>query len=306
MEFDFGGAVLTSVSSYTDRDILVTRDASQLTGSVTYYNLGGDGDEVRAQFAAARLHDGRGVHAGAAPHLRLRGPLPVGARRLLQRHRAQLRPDAADAGLRRAHRRRRGSSGSARRSDTPFFSHIPYDFEQTASFAEGSFDITERLSRDGRRALLRLLRRTASCISAACSPTATACRPSRATARRVGRRRRAAARAARVRRLGQRAAERAGFRGLPARRHQRPAEPGPVLARGPRSPSAAATASTSEELWNYELGAKIGFADGRGQFNIAAFHAEIDDLQMPVVAGTCSSRIVINVPGRIRPASSSS
>ncbi len=36
MEFDFGSAVLTSVSSYTDRDILVTRDASQLTGSVTF------------------------------------------------------------------------------------------------------------------------------------------------------------------------------------------------------------------------------------------------------------------------------
>ncbi len=52
----------------------------------------------------------------------------------------------------------------------------------------------------------------------------------------------------------------------------------------------------SETLWNYELGAKIGFADGRGQFNIAAFYADISDLQMPVVAGTCSSRIVFNVP----------
>ena len=36
MEFDFGRAVLTSISSYTDRDILVTRDASQLTGSITF------------------------------------------------------------------------------------------------------------------------------------------------------------------------------------------------------------------------------------------------------------------------------
>ena len=52
----------------------------------------------------------------------------------------------------------------------------------------------------------------------------------------------------------------------------------------------------SETLWNYEIGAKFGFADGRGQFNIAAFYADIADLQMPVVAGTCSSRIVVNVP----------
>ena len=52
----------------------------------------------------------------------------------------------------------------------------------------------------------------------------------------------------------------------------------------------------SETLWNYELGAKIAFADGRGQFNISVFDAEIEDLQCRCVAGTCSSRIVINVP----------
>ena len=51
----------------------------------------------------------------------------------------------------------------------------------------------------------------------------------------------------------------------------------------------------SETLWNYEVGSS-SFAGGRGQFNIAAFYAEIEDLQMPVVAGTCSSRIVFNVP----------
>ena len=56
----------------------------------------------------------------------------------------------------------------------------------------------------------------------------------------------------------------------------------------------------SETLWNYELGAKIGFAGGRGQFNLAVFDAEIDDLQMPVAGGhllvayrrsTCRRRI---------------
>ncbi len=87
-------AVLTSVSSYTDRDILVTRDATQLTGSVTYYNLGGDGDRHPPQLATARLHAGRGLHAGIAAQLRQRRRLPVGGRRLLQRHGPPLRPDA--------------------------------------------------------------------------------------------------------------------------------------------------------------------------------------------------------------------
>ena len=41
MEFDLGGVVLTSISSYTDRDILVVRDASQLTGSITFDFTGG-------------------------------------------------------------------------------------------------------------------------------------------------------------------------------------------------------------------------------------------------------------------------
>ena len=34
MEFGLGGLTLTSISSYTDRDVVVLRDASQLTGSV--------------------------------------------------------------------------------------------------------------------------------------------------------------------------------------------------------------------------------------------------------------------------------
>jgi len=35
IEVGFGGLTLTSVTSYTDRDVVVTRDASQLTGSVS-------------------------------------------------------------------------------------------------------------------------------------------------------------------------------------------------------------------------------------------------------------------------------
>jgi len=36
INFDFGQMSLTSVTSYTDRQVLVSRDASQLTGSVTF------------------------------------------------------------------------------------------------------------------------------------------------------------------------------------------------------------------------------------------------------------------------------
>ncbi|MEZ5332846.1 MAG: TonB-dependent receptor [Thermoanaerobaculia bacterium] len=51
-----------------------------------------------------------------------------------------------------------------------------------------------------------------------------------------------------------------------------------------------------EELWNYEVGSKSTIMGGRGIFNVAAFYADISDLQATVTAGTCSSRIIFNVP----------
>jgi iron complex outermembrane receptor protein len=48
-----------------------------------------------------------------------------------------------------------------------------------------------------------------------------------------------------------------------------------------------------ETLWNYEAGVK--YSTGGITFNAAAFHTRIKDLQVTVDAGTCSSRIVMNV-----------
>jgi iron complex outermembrane recepter protein len=51
-----------------------------------------------------------------------------------------------------------------------------------------------------------------------------------------------------------------------------------------------------ETAWNYEIGAKTELADGRITFNSAVFYSDIEDLQANVDAGSCSSRIVVNVP----------
>jgi len=50
-----------------------------------------------------------------------------------------------------------------------------------------------------------------------------------------------------------------------------------------------------ETLWNYEVGAKMAFND-TVTLNVAVFHAEISDLQVTLDAGSCSSRISFNVP----------
>jgi iron complex outermembrane receptor protein len=52
----------------------------------------------------------------------------------------------------------------------------------------------------------------------------------------------------------------------------------------------------NEELWNYEIGFKSTFADGRLTFDVAAFYADINNLQATVDAGSCSSRIIFNIP----------
>lgn len=49
-----------------------------------------------------------------------------------------------------------------------------------------------------------------------------------------------------------------------------------------------------EKLWNYEVGVKA--QRGGIRFNAAAFYTDISDLQVTLDAGSCSSRITFNVP----------
>jgi iron complex outermembrane receptor protein len=51
-----------------------------------------------------------------------------------------------------------------------------------------------------------------------------------------------------------------------------------------------------ETAWNYEVGAKMRFLNGRLSVNPTAFYIDIKNLQTVVTAGTCSSRLVFNAP----------
>jgi iron complex outermembrane recepter protein len=51
-----------------------------------------------------------------------------------------------------------------------------------------------------------------------------------------------------------------------------------------------------ETAWNYELGAKMRFLNGHLSVNPTAFYIDVKNLQAVVTAGTCSSRLVFNVP----------
>jgi iron complex outermembrane receptor protein len=51
-----------------------------------------------------------------------------------------------------------------------------------------------------------------------------------------------------------------------------------------------------ETTWNYEVGSKSRIMNNRGSFNVSAFYMDVNDLQATVTAGSCSSRVIFNVP----------
>ena len=51
-----------------------------------------------------------------------------------------------------------------------------------------------------------------------------------------------------------------------------------------------------ESVWNYEVGLKTRVLNGAGSFSVAGFYMDVRDLQATVTAGSCSSRVVFNVP----------
>ena len=51
-----------------------------------------------------------------------------------------------------------------------------------------------------------------------------------------------------------------------------------------------------ETLWDYEVGSKSQVMGNRGSFNVALYEMDIDNLQGTVTAGSCSSRLIFSVP----------
>ncbi len=292
VEADLGGVTLTSVSSFTSRDILVSRDASALSGSVSV-DLGypdeavplpsnlrdtTDVESLTQEIRFASDYDGPlqwvigGFYSETDRFYRQRLPTPGYAA-------------FTDATL------GAGTSAAAANGfadlDSPFNSDLPYNIEQLAIFGEASYEITDALTftAGGRyydfeetRTITTgglfangdagVVDETSSdgftprfLLSYEVSPDVTV-----------------NAQASQGFRLGgvndplnvplcnaQDLALFGGFQDY-----------------------------EDETLWNYEVGVK---AQGNGfTFNAAGFYNDISDLQVTLDAGSCSSRIVFNVP----------
>jgi iron complex outermembrane receptor protein len=299
--YDFGPATLTSITSYTNRDVLVTRDATQLTGSVTY-QFGGTSADVRTdsplldhtqlEVFSQELRvasNGTGKFdwlAGAyyehwKRHYGQDLPTP-GYDTIVQRLLCPTYPATECAGL--------SSADNGAPPNTPFYSDLHYDYQQMALFAEGTWHFADRWAATaGLRGFDFREDRTLYFAGLFSVPTPEPV-PGGTNSQGVAPRAIVSFDATQDVKVNLQASR--GFR------------------LGGINDPLNATICTPQDLasynghptwkdewvWNYELGTKMRLMDRRVTFNVAAFYSDIKDLQVPVDAGSCSSRVVFNVP----------
>jgi iron complex outermembrane receptor protein len=287
---------LTSVTSYTDRDVLMLRDATQLTGSIT----GQAGVLTPTGFPAsvyqldAPLDDSTDVEV-ITQELRAAGEAgPVNwvagffYSDIERRYGQSLFVDGFEVETAAAGTFINTEDALAG-TDILFFSDIPYDFKQWALFGEATWSITAQLHGTvGLRYYDFEEDRKLNFGGVFASLTIN--QPGGAKSDGVNPRFILSYTPTEEVELSVQAAK--GFR---------LAGVNDPLNLPICSPADAATFGgfdtwDDEEVWNYEVGAKTQFADGRMTANAAVFYSDIENLQATVDAGTCSSRIVFNVP----------
>jgi iron complex outermembrane recepter protein len=301
IEYDLDGASVTSISSYTDREVVVLRDASQLTGSITM-DFGGAADDARltsALYDTTKLKvfsqevrlasSGEGAvdwvigyfYQDVDRHYGQNLPTPGYDAFLVTRTPTPSDPNANQP-----------NAFFGAPDDSPFFSNLTYKLKQYAIFGEATFHAGDQWA------------------------FTTGVRNYRFNEDRV-------------------LIFAGTFVGVPG---GTPPDPGETNSSG-YSPRFIATFKPTEDLqfnaqvskgfrlggindpinvplcsaddlvvfgnqgtWkdekntNYEFGVKMRSAGHRLTVNVSAFIDDITDLQAVTTAGTCSSRIVFNVP----------
>ncbi|MGH9382461.1 MAG: TonB-dependent receptor [Thermoanaerobaculia bacterium] len=289
--YDFDTVTLTSITSYTDRDILVVRDATALTGSITGGSIG---LPEQIYTLDAPLFD-----ATTAKMLTQEFRLSGGTDRWVWLTGAFYSDIDRDYGQSLPVTGFEDLSGIPTRGiladkDELFFSDLAYDFEQFALFGEATYSFTDRFDLTGG---LRYYDFDESrdqvfdgLFAVANVGEEIASQPGSVTADGVSPR--VTARYAITDNTNLNAQVSNGFRlgGIN--------DPLNVPLCRPEDLETFGNLPTweDEEVWDYEVGSKSTFMGGRGTFNVAAYLMDVSDLQVTTTAGTCSSRIIFNVP----------
>jgi iron complex outermembrane recepter protein len=298
IEANVGPVTLTSITTRTNRDVLVLRDASQLTGSVTV-DLGGTPAQARFN---SPLFDRTQLEA-TSQEFRVASSNNDTFQWLVgtffedvDRKYGQTLPTPGYDAFSITSPLGADSSDTGAPPDTPFYSRLQYNLQQFAVFGEGTWHFADQWAAtvgaryydyDEDRVLT-----FGGVFSAALGNLAGVTRvpgevssdgfsPRAILSYEVNDDVTINAQFARGFRLG-------GIN-----------DPLNVPLCGADLPLYSSIFSTNfkdETAWNYEVGAKTELAGGRVTFNSAVFYSDIKDLQANVDSGNCSSRIVVNVP----------
>jgi iron complex outermembrane recepter protein len=308
VDYNLGSTTLTSITSYTHREVRVLRDASQLTGSVTYDV---SGFSSLAPFTSPELQQLVRINSPLYDRTKLNviseevrlasnGTQTIdwligGFFQRVDRHYGQDLPtpgyDAFSRTLPLAIFGFPDSVASGAPPDTPFYSDLSYRLKQYAAFGEATWHMTNQWALT---AGLRYYKFTedknllfGGVFTIPTLGVVSNSTDSSGTSPRVIVTYKATddvnlyAQAARGFRLG----------GI-----NDPVNLPICSAAGRVEFANAPTTWKDEKTWDYELGMKSQWLDKRLTFNLGAFYSDIKDLQGNVTADNCSSRLVYNVP----------
>jgi iron complex outermembrane receptor protein len=281
---------LTSVTTYTDRDIVVGRDASALTGSVSV-DLGFPTAGVLLPSRLADTTD----YKGFTQELRLSssgaGPMQwlVGAfysdtdRKYAQRLPTPGYDAVTDATL--------GAGTSAGVANgfgpnSPYNADLPYSLKQTALFGEVSYDFTRQLTGTAGLRYYDYEEERTFKTGGLFSDTSNQFDKTQSD--------------------GYTPRVLLAYKMSPTVTWNAQASKGfrlggvndplnvPLCTAEDRAIFGGYQRFSDESLWNYEVGFKM--AQPGLRLNAALFHTQMEDLQVTLDAGSCSSRVVFNVP----------
>ncbi len=299
LQYDLGGATLTSVTSYTHRNILVVRDATALTASITggtfrlpqnIYTLDAPlydhtnsivwTQEVRLAGSRDRLHWLVGGFysnnkRGYGQDVFVRGfdtlAAPICCPPII--------PSPQPYGF---------TTGPLAPKDHLFFSDLHYKLRQTAAFGEVTLGVTPKLDLTAGARWYDFKEDRTQFFDGFFVGYVS--QPGTVKANGVVPRFIAAYKASDA--LTFNAQVSRGFRlgGINDPLNKPICSPQDTITFGGRDQW------KDETAWNYEAGLKSRLANGRASVNLSAFYMDIKNLQLNLTAGTCSSRLVFNVP----------